>query len=73
MVGNIPDAIEKEDVIVVEVPAEETDKRQDKKTALEHPEPRPCLLYTSHDLGQSSQIIFLLHDKLIFNVGKFGN
>ena len=24
MVGNIPDAIEKEDVIVVEVPAEET-------------------------------------------------
>ena len=30
MVGNIPDAIEKEDVIVVEVPAEETDKRPDK-------------------------------------------
>ena len=41
MVGDIPDAVEKEDVIVVEVPAEETDKRQDKKTALEHPEPRP--------------------------------
>ncbi len=31
MVGDIPDAIEKEDVIVVEVPAEETDKRQDKE------------------------------------------
>ena len=31
MVGNIPDAIEKEDVIVVEVPAEETDKRPDKE------------------------------------------
>lgn len=41
MVGDIHDAVEKEDVIVVEVPAEETDKRQDKKTALEHPEPRP--------------------------------
>ena len=41
MVGDIPDAVEKEDVIVVEVPAEETDKRQDKKTALEHPESRP--------------------------------
>ena len=27
MVGDIPDAVEKEDVIVVEVPAEETDKR----------------------------------------------
>ena len=27
MVGNIPDAIEKEDVIVVEVPAEETDTK----------------------------------------------
>ena len=35
MVGNIPDAIEKEDVIVVEVPAEETDKRP------ENPEPHP--------------------------------
>ena len=32
MVGDIPDAVEKEDV---------TDKRQDKKTALEHPESRP--------------------------------
>lgn len=41
MVGNIPDAIEKEDVIVVEVPAEETDKRPDKEkeTASENPEP----------------------------------
>lgn len=39
MVGNIPDAIEKEDVIVVEVPAEETDKRPDKEkeTASEIP------------------------------------
>jgi len=34
MVGNIPDAIEKEDVIVVEVPAEETDKRPDIATKL---------------------------------------
>lgn len=43
MVGNIPDAIEKEDVIVVEVPAEETDKRPDKEkeTASENPEPHP--------------------------------
>ena len=41
MVGNIPDAIEKEDVIVVEVPAEETDKRLDKETASENPEPHP--------------------------------
>ena len=35
MVGNIPDAIEKEDVIVVEVPAKE------KETASENPEPHP--------------------------------
>ena len=43
MVGDIPDAIEKEDVIVVEVPAEETDKRPDKEkeTASENPEPHP--------------------------------
>lgn len=42
MVGDIPDAVEKENVIVEEVPAEETDGLQDaeKEIASEKPKPR---------------------------------
>ena len=42
MVGDIPDAIENEDIIVVEVPEEENNERQDteKKTARKNPKPR---------------------------------
>lgn len=42
MVGDIPDAIEKADVIVEEIPAEEADGRQDteKEVARGKPEPR---------------------------------
>ena len=41
MVGDIPDAIENEDIIVVEVPEEENNERQDteKKTARKNPKP----------------------------------
>ena len=39
MVGDIPDAIENEDIIVVEVPEEENNERQDteKETARKNP------------------------------------
>ena len=41
MVGDIPDAIENEDIIVVEVPEEENNERQDteKKTARKNSKP----------------------------------
>lgn len=42
MVGDIPDAIEKDDVIMEEVPAEDIDERQnmEKETVPEKPKPR---------------------------------
>lgn len=41
MVGDIPDAIEKENVIVEEVPAEETDGLQDAEKEISSEKPKP--------------------------------
>jgi len=41
MVGDIPDAVEKENVIVEEVPAEETDGLQDTEKEISSEKPKP--------------------------------
>lgn len=41
MVGDIPDAVEKENVIVEEVPAEETDGLQDAEKEISSEKPKP--------------------------------
>ena len=42
MVGDIPDAIENEDIIVVEVPEEENNERQDTEKETARKNPKPC-------------------------------
>ena len=42
MVGDIPDAIENEDIIVVEVPEEENNERQDTEKGTARKNPKPC-------------------------------
>ena len=42
MVGDIPDAIEHEDIIVVEVPEEENNERQDTEKGTARKNPKPC-------------------------------
>ena len=50
MVGDIPDAIENEDIIVVEVPEEENNERQDTEKGTARKNPKPCNTYLTNNL-----------------------